>query len=441
MLTSIFPMGGGQDVSFVAILAVTTNAGAAVTCTLDGTTYQSEDAQATRHVFKLFAPGEWTVTATYEEYGKTVSKVVDVQSDGEALEVDAAYVHVYGVARDTSLTSPDWERTDEAVGMSAAPSVGTAAGSSDFDGCMPWKGMARETLSTGDVMVKIPKFYYRRYREGSVEHIRIADNPIDGFSVHPLFRHAGVETDCAYVGAYKSSGNNRSVAGQSPTTNITRAAFRSHARGKGDGWGILDIAALSAIQMLILVEFATNNVQAAIGRGFCDGNSASLSSGSCDGVPGLTGRTAGTDGKTGVVYRGIENLWGSLWEYVDGINLINGKYYVCNAPAQYADDTATNYEELSFAGALNWSRAFITQEGVDAGDNPHVLMPSAAGGGSESTYHCDACWSVAGSVWRVAVVGGAYSDGSACGLFTAYLGNDSSNFSASNGSRLLYIPA
>ena len=71
----------------------------------------------------------------------------------------------------------DRARTDNAVGMTATASVGATAGHSDFHNAMPWKGMVRETLSTNDVMVKIPKFYYRRYKEGNVEHIQIADKP------------------------------------------------------------------------------------------------------------------------------------------------------------------------------------------------------------------------------------------------------------------------
>lgn len=202
---------------------------------------------------------------------------------------------------------------------------------------------------------------------------------------------------------------------------------------------IIDIAAISAIQMLALVEFATNNAQAVIGRGYCDSNSASLKSGSCDSVPNLTGRPSGTDGKTGVVYRGIEDFWGNIWEWVDGVNFNGGKYYVCNDISKYADDTATNYEELSFTGATNWSQSYITQEGLDTGDNPHVMLPSAAGSGSETTYQCDACWSSTG--WRVFGHGGGWGAGSDCGLFTAALDSDSSGTRTYFGSRLLYIPS
>ena len=158
-----------------------------------------------------------------------------------------------------------------------------------------------------------------------------------------------------------------------------------------------------------------------------------------DNVSGLTGRPAGTDGKVDVVWRGIEGLWGNVWEWVDGVNWNGGTYYVCNDPSKYADDTATNYTALSFKGATNWSSSYITQEGLDTGSNPHVMLPSAAGSGSETTYDCDACWSSTG--WRVFIHGGVWAFGSGCGLFAAYLGNASSPSDSGIGSRLLYIPS
>ena len=49
-------------------------------------------------------------------------------------------------------------------------------------------------MPTGDVMVKIPKFWYRRYRTLTVEHIIIADKPMDNFALHPAFDRGGEAT-------------------------------------------------------------------------------------------------------------------------------------------------------------------------------------------------------------------------------------------------------
>lgn len=421
---------------FTATINVTYPAGATLTCKSGGTTYTATTSTGS-YQFKVHAVGTWVVTAT--QNGESVSSNVVITSDGQTESVELSFVKIYGISRDKTASSPVWARTDEAVGMTATASVGTSAGASDFSNCYPWSGIVRETLSTGDVMVKIPKFYFQRYREGNIEHIRIADKKTAGFELHPAFKHAGVEVDYIYVGAYKTSSNNKSVSGASPQVSQTRATFRSNAKAKGAGWSLWDVAVLSAIQMLMLVEFATNNMQSAIGRGYCDSNSAAISTGSCNSVANLTGRPAGTDGKVDVVWRGIEGLWGNVWEWVDGVNWNDGTYYVCNDPSKYADDTATNYTALSFKGATNWSSSYITEEGLDTGDNEHVMLPAAAGSGSESTYDCDACWSSTG--WRVFRHGGNWNNGSRCGLFTAFLDDTSSYSNAYIGSRLLYIPS
>ena len=421
---------------FSATINVTYPAGATVTCVCDGTSYTA-DSTTGSYQFKVHKVGTWVITATNGT--DTSSTNVVITTDGQSESVELAFVKIYGISRDVTNSSPAWARTDDAVGMTATASVGTTAGASDFDDCYPWNGIVRETLSTNDVMVKIPKFWFKRYKEGNIEHIQIADKATTGFTLHPAFKHAGKESDYIHVGAYKTSSNNKSVSGASPQVSQTRATMRTNAKNKGAGWSLMDIAALSAIQMLILVEFADNNVQSKIGRGYCDSNSAALSTGTCNNVVNLTGRPAGTDGKVDVVWRGIEGLWGNVWEWVDGVNWNDGKYYVCNDPSKYADDTATNYEQLSFTGATNWSASYITQEGLDTGNNPHVMLPAAAGSGSESTYFCDACYSSTG--WRVFLHGGHWDDGSQCGLFYDYLYNASSASYTSIGSRLLKVPS
>lgn len=421
---------------FTATIAVTYPVGATCTCECGSTKYTAPNTSGS-HTFQVHNVGTWTVKAV--SGSDTDSKSVSITSSGQSRSVELSFVKIYGISRDITATSPAWARTDSAVGKTATATVGTTAGSSDFNNCYPWSNIVRETLSTGDVMVKIPKFWYRRYRSGNVEYLKIADKATSGFTLHPAFNHGGVAKDYLYVGAYKTTSGNKSASGVSPLVNQTRATMRSNAKAKGTGWGIIDIAALSAIQMLILVEFANNNVQSVIGRGYCDSNSSALSTGTCNNVSGLTGRPAGTDGKVDVVWRGIEGLWGNVWEWVDGVNWNNGTYYVCNDPSKYADDTTTNYTALSFKGATNWSSSYITQEGLDTGSNPHVMLPSAAGSGSETTYDCDACWSSTG--WRVFQHGGCWDYGSRCGLFAADLGTGSSGSASSVGSRLLYIPS
>lgn len=434
----INPIIGGSCGETVTIFVTGLSETDTVTVTKDGRTYNGKwvSSENIWSFTKLKGIGTYTVTAT--NGADTVSTQVTIELEGQSKSVDLSFVKIYGISRDITNSSPAWVRTDKAVGMTATATVGTVAGSSDFDNCYPWSGIVRETLSTGDVMVKIPKFYFQRYREGNVEHIRIADKATSGFTLHPLFNHGGVESECAYVGAYKTTSGNKSTSGVPPLVGQSRATMRNNANAKGAGWSLIDIAALSAIQMLILVEFANNNVQSTIGRGYCDDNSLALSTGTCDNVSGLTGIPTGTNGNVDVVWRGIEGFWGNVWEWVDGVNWKNGTYYVCNDPSKYADDTSANYTTLSFTGSAYWSKDYITEEGLDITNN-YVILPSSANGGSSSTYECDACRS--DTRWRVFLHGGHWAYGSFCGLFTADLFFVSSYSDSNIGSRLLYIPS
>ena len=245
---------------FTATIAVTYPAGATCTCECGSTKYTAPNTSGS-HTFQVHNVGTWTVKAV--SGSDTDSKSVSITSSGQSRSVELSFVKIYGISRDITATSPAWARTDSAVGKTATATVGTTAGSSDFNNCYPWSGIVRETLSTGDVMVKIPKFWYRRYRSGNVEYLKIADKATSGFTLHPAFNHGGVAKDYLYVGAYKTTSGNKSASGVSPLVNQTRATMRSNAKAKGTGWGIIDIAALSAIQMLILVEFANNNAATA----------------------------------------------------------------------------------------------------------------------------------------------------------------------------------
>jgi hypothetical protein len=252
-----------------------------------------------------------------------------------------------------------------------------------------------------------------------------------------------VEQECIYVGAYKTSAQytstHKSVSGDIPLVSGTRATFRAKAKEKGSGWYMIDISTISAIQMLYLVEFANNNSQALIGRGYVDGNSAKINTGSCDVVPNLTGRPTGTDGKTDVVYRGMEGLWGNIWEYVDGIIVKSGSYYISNDPSVYGDSSVAGYSPMSTVISGYGNEKYITSMACDSGEFAHIFAPHTSTG-SESSYYCDCSWSVSDSKDKVIYRGGHWSSGSKGGLFAMVMIDNSSAYGSDLGSRLIYIP-
>lgn len=427
--------GGGP--SFAAIIYVTYTAGATCTCSKGSETLTAPDTSGSA-TFIVKSKGTWTVTTTLNS--RTESENVSITSDGQTETVEVFVAKIYGISRNITSSSPAWARTDDAVGLTATASVGTSAGASDFDNLYPWSEIQREKPVTQDLMVKIPKFWYRRYREGNIEYIKIADREIDGFALHPAFNHAGTPKECVYVGAYLAdnygqSFTQASVSGGYPST------LRATVSNKGTGWGLLDISTLSAIQMLMLVEFATNNMQTAIGNGYTATTyDKKTQTGNCDSVPKLTGCVS-TNGN--MVWRGIEDVWGNGYTWIDGVIYVLGSYYVSNDPSKYAL-TYSNFSQLSYSTTAQYGGDYyyITQLGLDT-NYPYIMLPTTYSSGSATTYFCDAVAPTHNSGSLLYAHGGAYDDSTYAGLFYAkFQSSDggSGNSDSRASSRIMYIP-
>ena len=128
-------------------------------------------------------------------------------------------------------------------------------------------------------------------------------------------------------------------------------------------------------------------------------------------------------------YRGIENFYGRAWDFIDGININERMVYLCNDPAKFADDTATDYSPLAMVPSASGSYQRDVMPGL-------AMLPSSVAGASATTYVGDACWTNVG--WRVAFVGGNAGNGARVGAWSVYLYSASSNADTSYGSRLSY---
>ena len=158
--------------------------------------------------------------------------------------------------------------------------------------------------------------------------------------------------------------------------------------------------------------------------------------GQCDAL-GMKSGCLNNDGYHSVIYRGVENLFANIWQWVDGINIISGKFYICKDHALYASDTTENYKELSYR-ALG-SEGYAKELDLDP-DEPFFRFPKAVGGGT-STYMADYYYNNAASVAegakRVARVGGDFIVGASDGLWFWNLSNGSSYASWGIGARVL----
>ena len=400
-------------------------------------------------VLKPVHDGEWIISTVYQ--GDTYSTNITLSAWG-TYYAELKYRRIYGVSWNGSSSTVLTRTDDSADFANPVSQIGTSEGSSPFDSLYPWSEMkeynvinsaisyekgvdAEFSRTTYDTVVKIPKFWYKVTSEGSTWTCKIANVPYEdgGFQLHPAFN----ESDEIYIGKYITGGGYVSRSGKSPVTNITRATFRDNARNKGANWDTLNIATYSALMMLYLVEYADWNSQNCVGKGYTNG-SAAITTGGTDLMTYHTGRPAGTDELTSIQYRGIEDLWGNAWQFVDGINFNGNIPYYCFNRANFGDDKSTGYFQLGFnVPGTSGSWQLPKSHGVDQ-NAPWLILPNATGG-SDASYIPDGWMSDTG--WRIFLVGGYFAAGSRAGLFARVASNASSIAAATLGGRLIFIPS
>lgn len=436
--TAIFATDGetiNKTLNFRKI-SVTAPSGSSITLTDGDTTYTDTSAGAAI-VYYIPNNGTWTATATLDGETKSDSVVVN---DYQTYLVRLAFIGIYGVEWDGS-SSPALSRTDDsALFVDPDPYVadGSHPGSSPFDNLMPWSGMVKETIN-GDVFVKIPKFWFKITKDGTKRKIQIADKAVDGFMVSPAHQDRGDgkgERDYVYVSRYHVSTGYKSISGVKPLASITRATARSGCSGRGTGYCQFDMMTLITIWYLYLVEFAHWNSQLKIGYG-CGNNSATENLGASDTMPYHTGnmKSSRTAYGVGTQYRWIEDLWGNVLDWVDGIYFSSANIYAIKNPANFSDSSGGTY-----VGTRPTSEGEIKawKDSTVSGYEWFVYPSDVYNDNNYATYCCDPAFRDSSGV--VLCFGGHYNQHQYCGLF--YLnGLDSSSYSSgSNGARLLYLP-
>ena len=290
-------------------------------------------------------------------------------------------VFSYGVQFDTSISSPYCTRVGNVALHKTLPIQSRMRGCLlDDDGQVveyldpnDWTGNDR-TGSRGQVMVEIPMHYRKFETNGTKRVVRLSEYPLSGYHQVPKMYVSAYEASierstgklCSVVNDsadYRGGDNNanydgtyRSFLGR-PVTSINRTAFRSAARKRKSGgseWNCYTYDVHKALFWLFTVEYAQLNSQAAynseltsegfrqggLGVGVSEwsypewqtfngaypfvpcGHTDTL--GNSTGVVAYTAYNAdGSELKTSNVprYRGVENPFGHIWKWTDGINV------------------------------------------------------------------------------------------------------------------------
>lgn len=345
---------------------------------------------------------------------------------------------IYGVDN-VGQSAPTLTRTDSAIGRTVT--VGASEIKSDFDRCYPWSDMHEVVDELGNVFIRIPKFYSRitKNANGTYKH-QLSGYRYDGFTT--LFVDGkGNEIDYVLVGKYEASGTSakaESKSGKTCLVNVTLPQMRTACKANGEGYQQYDFLIDAIIKELFLIEMATTNSQS-IMYGYANGNSAAVQTGRTDGVKTASGSdTSNTDGKHACKYRGIENPWGNVWKWCDGINFQEDgnteKVYICLDPTKYESDKYIS-PYMYVADTVYGNGGYLSK--IEYFDKFPLLGYTVAEDGANNSYYCDYSYNCGNSVLRV---GGDWYGGLSAGLWY-WSGDFGSSYSYSNiGGRLCYKP-
>lgn len=434
--------------------------------------------------------------------------------------------NLYGIKRKVNdNTSSAWERIEDSVGLIAKATKDGEAVQNDFDTRYPWSEIISYNYdvtnkkinayygdptfkfdgSNGEVLTRIPEFYWKREIIDGYEYIYIADYAIAGFNKSEEFSVG------RYDACIDEDGVLHSFSGYSPSTNKNITQHRDAAKLLSDEFCMIDYRYF-ILQLLYLVEYANYNSQSQLGNGIVsmrytasdkaiiagettntiviatnnyfkvgqqiaigttvdgvsickdrtiteieeysqdttegtaitfDGDPVTIAvgniihscgqkEGGCDSL-GMKSGCLANDSQHAVIYRGIENIFGNVYNWIDGINIKDYQAYICRDPEQYISDKfETPYEKIGYVNSEEENQ-YIKKLGYDE-KNPDIALPIEVGGGvGSSTGMCDSYHASTGN--RVALVGGIFDSGSLAGLWLWYCNYSSS---ASSG---LYIGA
>ena len=154
-------------------------------------------------------------------------------------------------------------------------------------------------------------------------------------------------------------------------------------------------------------------------------------SGQCDEL-GMKSGCLINDSIHSMIYRGIENIFGNMWQFVDGMNIKDRIMYLCKDHTKYKSDLFESpYKKLGYTNGD--TNGYVKTLGFDP-DEPLARFPIEVGAGSSSGMS-DYYWQNPGN--RIALVGGAFNVGAYCGFWCWSLNFDSSVADVRGGCRVL----
>lgn len=317
----------------------------------------------------------------------------------------------------------------------------------------PFNQIEEFTDNEGNVFVKFPKIWMKWEKDsnGNLSGYKFSNGKADDdYFISDAYLNPSDTTGNTYcdyfaLGKYEMSGSSSkgfSKSGASCLVNITRANARTASRAYGNasnfynGYQQLDLAQLIMYNLLCMMFYRTAHIQKVYGGRTGSGtvkpwHDASVT-GTCDGITGMNGWNTSTDC---VKMLGIENPYGNITKWVDGVWFSDATIYVHRFPQQYTDGTS-NAKTLQFNRPTSSGYVKYLKSG-NTSDIQSFAYVSDAKGSSLAYYHDNSYYQSTGGVL---FAGGYWSNTSFAGLWCLGGGSTAARSNPYSGARLSYCP-
>lgn len=296
--------------------------------------------------------------------------------------------------------------------------------------------------SDGDVMIEIPKIGYKIETVGNTLKVQVTDNPnagAEGFCYYAHTRTTEGDRNYLYISAYKgyvASNKLRSLSGKTPLGLASFEAFREYAHQNGSGYDLLSFYPLTLLQVLYLIKYKNLDSQTALGEGYTSAGNITYAN---TGGTNTKGMYWGGDDRQQMKFAGVEDLWGNLFNMIEGFITMQGTGYGVAAFKDF-NSTGDGYNvvapfEISLidvGGSTGIKKVY--------GTNELGFIPSEVGGSTTTpTYFCDnANWGDKSAI-RPLHHGGNHTNAKTAGVFQARFRVGFAPDVANYNGRLMYL--
>lgn len=292
---------------------------------------------------------------------------------------------------------------------------------------------ANLTGGDGDVMVEIPKIGYRLWSSGNYQYVSVTTDPAkENYCYYAHSLNSDGDCDKIYYGAYLgyATGNNLySRSGTSPTVKTSLTDFRTYASNRGTGYSLEQFFPRTLLQCLYVIIYKNLNSQTALGQGYT-GASAKANTGATNSNTFCYGTQ---DDTTHVKFLGIEDFWGNLYSWLDGIYSDSSR----NILADYRNSqmTGSGHDfQFSTPSGLS-SNTYGNIKAIQGTNNSGFVLKSTDSNRSYNTFFSDNGGVYSG---RFGSCGGNWYGGANAGAFRLYLDYSASVSYSYLGGRLIY---